>query len=181
MKFRIPHKALLINLSILIIIILEGMFITQPSLATINDIKEDIQEQHAEVNRQLALGQTTKKVLEDLEAIKPFLKQISGFFLKKDDQLVFITTLEELAAKNNMIIKIQLSDIPEDDETSSGDVLAIPLSLSLEGSYIDTMRFLVELQTLAFYVNVTNLSMNAQGEENPAITTSLRANTYWTQ
>lgn len=180
MKFHIPHKALLVNILIITLIAVQIAFITLPNLVTIDRIKKDIGDQYAEVSRQLALGQTTKKILEDLKNIRPLLEKIAGFFLKESEQLTFITTLENLALKNNLEIKLQLSDIPENDVTEE-EIFTIPLSLTLTGSYTDTIKFLIEMQNQSFYINITNLSINASREQkdDPDITTSLRANTYW--
>lgn len=179
MKINIPYKATLTNILIIVLIFAEILFVSRPSLETISEIKEKIQLQYTEVNRQLTLGQTTKKILEDLERIKPLLEKISSFFLHEDDQLAYITILENLGAENNIDLTIKLADIP-DTPSTPGEIFTIPLSLALQGSYTDTIQFLIELQSLNFYTNIINLSINAStNNNNTVITTNLRANSYW--
>ena len=179
MKFTIPHKSLVINIIILVLISLEMVFLIPPSLKIINKIQIDIQEQFSEVDRQLALGQTTKRVKEELERIKPFLETLATVFLKKEEQLDFITTLERTAAKHGIEATIVLPDIPTSE--SSKEVFQIPLALTLKGDYAHTVAFLVELQNLEYYINIVDLSMSSlnQGTSGVTINTNLRANTYW--
>lgn len=179
MKFTIPHKPLIINTTILVLIVVEFVFIIPPNLKTINEIQTDIEEQYIEVDRQLSLGQTTKNVQEELEKIKPFLEALATVFLKRGDQLNFITTLEATAANHNIEASITLPDIPTSE--SDKEVFQIPLALTLTGDYIDTVEFLIDLQNLEYYVNIVDLAMNSKSINGSGskINTNLRANTYW--
>ena len=61
-----------------------------------------------EVDRQYELGQTINNLSEKLAAIKPLIDKLETVFLSKDDQLEFITTIEELAVRNKIVINIAL-------------------------------------------------------------------------
>lgn len=180
MKFSLPYKALLLNVGITIVILLEIIYIIRPNVEKINAVKTDIQEQLLTVDRQLEEGQTAKKTKIELENIQPFLEKVEASFLKKEDQLTFITVIEDTAIENNVTVEISLSDIPI-GEGENIEIVTIPLSLTLRGTYDETLRFMMALQNIDYHINITNLSLNTQGGNTGAsiIATTLRANTYW--
>jgi len=180
MKLAIPYKSLALNFFITIIITLEFIYLIQPNIQKINTIKSSIQEQLLSVDKQLSQGQTIKTTQERLKSIQPFLEKLSASFLKKEGQLLFITTLEDKADQNNIVIEIELADIP-DVAGETNEVFTIPLSLSLRGTYDDTILFMISMQKLDYHINIIDLSLNPENQVTGSqiISTQLRANTYW--
>ncbi len=126
---------------------------------------------------------------KDIDSIKKDLGKLDEVFVKHSEDLEFIQTLEAVANKNNVEQLIVLEDINKNLEGEEYE--EIILEINLESSFLNVMKYLIDLETLKYYVNVESLSISSlkgslvDSSDNENISASSRVNckitasTYW--
>lgn len=174
---------LLITLIIIpIFLIALSLLIICPLIQDIRILSDQIHRERVELERLYQEGQLLRKVRSDWEKIKPELTSLEGVLLKKDGELEFITTLENLGDQNEIKETIHLD--PQ-DQIVRDKVRLLPLRLKLTGEFSKIFQYLNSLEKLDYYINISSLSFNREIKlEKPEvpptrINVSLIAETYW--
>jgi len=135
-----------------------------PTVSEIRKISKAIYDERVDLEKKYLRGQLLKKTMEDFEMIKPKKNQLASVFLTLGQELNFITTLEKIAGENRLTPNIQLNinEIKEKD-----DIKEIPIILTVQGNFIQTMDYLSSLERLNYYINLSSLKLTA-GSPNEA-------------
>ncbi len=186
------QNKLLINIILFIIfVIFVVYFILIPTLDKIKKLRIDIANTKIEINSALEKGKNINNQADKLKTIESQIEKLDKVFINRNRELEFITTLEGLASKNNVEQTFDLKNIP-DFETS--EFLTIPILIKVKGEFNDVINYLIDLETMAYYVNISNLEMTTTGRKKDAsfsinqdnlannsniITADITANTYF--
>ena len=186
-KYSLKKK--LIAISVIFIAAIFGIIylIIIPTINGINQIKTKVEKQLTEAEKKYIKGQSLKELKENLEKINPELKMLNKSFVIKGQELSFITALEELACKNNVQQKINISAFKNLDDSKTFQ--KIPLNLSAQGNFSNLMNYLIDLESLSYYVNINTLELPLssaksfaanRGMDQPSgINIAISADTYW--
>lgn len=157
-----------------------------PSIKEIKRIKDDIYAQKVDLEIKYKRGQDLRKVTEKLNLIKDRLFLLDNVFVKKENNLQFITKLEEIAEKNNISQKI---NIVSPEELSGKKFQEAPLNIIASGSLSDQLNYLSELENLPPYINIYDLSVSSgpasksntdnSGTENNQVSLNILSKIYW--
>lgn len=115
--------------------------------------------------------------------IKPIVPLVNGALPKTKQQTEILAQLQRLAAASGLTISgITLpstTGLPTatSQTTKAGDVLALPLSFQLTGSYSQLQAFLTKAETLNRFTNVTTLAISRADPSRP-ITYGITLNAY---
>ena len=118
---------------------------------------------------------TTMK--RDYSKIQDDINAISQVFIPKKETLKFISTLENMAAQNNVTQKIQLEGIRISDlEQETREVKQMPIGLSLSGDFNNIVKYLNQIESLSYYINFNKLTFTGSGLSVSLTVTGI---TYW--
>lgn len=113
----------------------------------------------------------------DYSKIQNDIEKISQVFIPKKDTLQFITTLENIAAQNNVTQIIQVEGINISDlEQGTKEVKSLPIQLTLTGDFNSIVQYLNQLEALTYYINFNKLDLTGSGTSVNLIISGL---TYW--
>lgn len=160
-------------------------FVIIPSVRDIKNIRDEIELQKTDLERKYIRGQSLRKMTEKLNRAEEKIHVLDKVFIGQDYGLEFVTTLEEVASKNNITQKINLLSPTEAD---NGFYKMIPLQLYSQGESSRQMNYLVGLETLDYYINIKSLELSSGSRLAPAgdseapasqVNLFIVANTYW--
>jgi Tfp pilus assembly protein PilO len=158
-------------------------FLIIPAIDNIKLIKSEIEAMRIELEKNYLKGKSLKVTTEDLKTVEPQLEKLKNIFIKKEDGLEFVTELEKTAQNNHLEQKINLSS---EEKDLSGICKKIPLQLSTNGNFTAQMKYLTDLESLNYYINLKTIELSSAGtivketgEKESQINLQLIADTYW--
>ncbi len=182
LKFNLKKKIYLSLLVFLIIILILIIFIVVPTIRDIKNMSNKIEEQRLDLEKKYIKGQSLKQLAENLEKIEPELVKLNQIFINQNRELEFITTLEEIAAKNNINQKINLGAV---SAAENQNFKKSTLQLYTSGSFTDQMNYLLSLEALNYYININSIDLNPSGitpngqSASGGINMLINAETFW--
>lgn len=138
-------------------------FIILPTLNDIKKINNDIQKEKKDLEMKFQQGQFLKKVITDYKSVEPRRKELDALFIKKGDELGFITDLEKISQKYNLEPTFTKLNNKNDSESDVSEML---LTIKLGGGFTQTLLFLSELETLQYYFNISKISLASVNKQN---------------
>lgn len=190
-KFNLKNKITVSLIGFMLIIFGLIYFIVIPTIKDIKAMGESIEEQKVDLEKKYIKGNSLRKLTENLKEIEPKLSLLDQIFINKNRELEFITTIENEANKSQVNQKINLSS-PKDTENQ--EFQKNNLQLFTKGSFNKQLRYLINLESLSYYINVKSLELTpASGEkietsgQEPAVEATetrslnmfINADTYW--
>ena len=182
-KLDLKKKIVISAISFFLVILGIIWFIVIPSIRDIKMIRDSIEEQRIGLEKKYIRGQSLKGLSEKIKKVEEKIEDIDNIFVDKDKGLEFIKALEDLAEKNNVIQKINISI---DDKVFEDDFKKIPIQLFLQGNLDDQANYLVGLEAMEYYINVDSIDISSvtPGKDEVVnasnyISLLISANTYW--
>jgi Tfp pilus assembly protein PilO len=179
-KFNLKQKILASILIFIVFIFVIVYFTILPSVKDILIIKNDIYAQKVDLEKKYKKGQNLRSLTEKLTKAEERMYVLDQALVKSTDNLKFITTLEGIAEKNNVILKI---NIPKTEEANSV-FYKIPIQIYSQGLIKDQIKYLIDLETLNFYLNVNSLEITSSATQvagGASVSMFLTADTYWSK
>lgn len=173
-----PRKKILVSIVVTAIATLGiAAFIIWPSLKEIRLLNEQIYAQRVELEKVYLKGKNLKQTLQEYREIKPTIDTLNAIYLKRGDELAFITNLEALANTHQVNQDLKLGSPSEKNRDS------LPLQLTFTNTMQQFMRYLVGLEGLNYYINIDTIRLSTQStrgapDEHPLISAILLASTY---
>ncbi len=177
-----PKQKIIISLTIVIIILSSLMgFIILPGVNRIKDLSNQIFTQRIELEKIYLRGQNIKKTLKQYQQIKPTVSLINNAYIQSDRELDLFTALENLSENNNIVPNIKLTSTATEKHPK-----ILPLQITLESNFINLMNYLIGLERLDYYLNISIIRINAGSvnsleviNNNSSLTTLLIVNAYY--
>lgn len=184
-KFDLKKKIITSIIMFLVLILSIVFFVVIPAVRDIKSIKMDIEAQKIDLEKKYLKGQSLRRLSEKIKEIEKKIKVLDQVFVAENDSLGFITALEDVADRNFVEQKIDLLSL----EDASEDVFReIPVKLFSTGNINNQLNYLVDLETLHYYINIKSLELRSSSggdySENGGLfsgNTSLfvSADTFW--
>ena len=105
------------------------------------------------------------KLEKQLNKIEPKVAKFDGLLIDKNKKLEFITRLESLAQKQNLEQTIQLNS----DLKFKGNFSQVPITLSLQGAYLDLLNYIVTLEKNEYLFNIKSVDIQEQVKSGSAM------------
>lgn len=187
-KLNIKVKILITFLTYSLIIFLIFYFIILPKVNFIRKNSQAISERRIFLEEQYIRTRNFKKNNEEMKLVDEDINKLDDLFVDFNEDLQFIETLENLASNNNINQKISLGEI---DGEEKNEFEKISLEISAEGSFLNIMKYLISLETLNYYINISSLDISKSQtnvekdfSENKAsilnnVICKIKADTYW--
>ncbi|MFN3301789.1 MAG: type 4a pilus biogenesis protein PilO [Patescibacteria group bacterium] len=170
------EKKMIIYLIIIVgLIFLSFFFLVRPNFLAVKNLSQRIEYEQKTLEELRLKGQTLAKTKKEFKEIEGEIPILERFFLIEGEELNFITSLEEIAQKNNISQEINLGT----KQNFKNSYKVMPVNLSLKGSFINFINYLREIEKLDFYFNIDSLNITTISPEKDEINVSLTAKTYW--
>jgi len=188
-NLKTKSKMLILFIFSLLAVLIVVCFVILPKGEYIKDTCQQITERRKFLEERYLKLKNIRENKKDIDSIKKDLGKLDEVFVKHSEDLEFIQTLEAVANKNNVEQLIILEDINKEMEGKEYE--EIILEINLESSFLNVMKYLIDLETLKYYVNVESLSIsslksssvNSSDNENilasSKVNCKITASTYW--
>lgn len=151
-----------------------------PSHGRLKELHVAIREQRLELDKIYQQGRSLKIALAQYQEVKPKISVLSNVYVKPGEELQIITTLENLADKQNIQQDLKASAGPD------SNALSLPLQLQATGSFNNIIGYLSALEAMDYYLNTTTLrislassKLGANLDSNSQITALLITNAFY--
>ncbi|MBU4347568.1 hypothetical protein KKF23_03350 [Patescibacteria group bacterium] len=135
-------------------------FIILPTMKDIEETGAQIEFQRIDLDKKYYKSKSAKQSTKSLKAIEGDVEKLDRVFINQNQELAFITALEETANKNNINQNINL-DLSSGAKNNKYD--KIPLKLTTQGNFINQFNYLRDLERLNYYLNIKSLDLSAGG------------------
>lgn len=187
MKLPPIQKKLVISLLIILLVLfLISIFVIYPSIRKINNIKINVEKLETELEDKYNNARKLRRTMKELEEIKQNVQKYQTITIKKGDELSLITTLENIAKKNNIEQNLDVSffDYTVDSKNPKGEKPALDqyyeISFLNIGKYKDLLNYLGDLEELPQYLIIKNLTIEKKlkVEDTNTVTLNFQARVY---
>jgi len=153
------------------------VFIILPTVKDLRVISKAIYNERVDLEKKYLKGQLLKKTVEDFKKIKPGEERLDAIFIVKGNELTFIQLLEEMANDNEVSQELFLKKGQPAEELPS-----LPLEITIEGDYLNTLNYLNDLEQLDQYFNIDIINISTFGVESKGtIKMTLEGKIYTTE
>ena len=147
-----------------------------PTIRDIQEINKEILFEKKSLETKFLSGQYYTKVYQDFKAIEPEIKKIQGVYIKKGEELNFITNIENISDRHGLEQKITRLNTNADSNKENLETLV--LDVRLTGGFTQIMEFLSDLESLKYYFNIFNISFSSAGDKKNKISAIILGKVY---
>ncbi len=133
-----------------------------PSYTHIKNLNDQIYQERVDLEKLYLKGQILKQTIKEYEEVKPVVGKLNNIYLKPNDELAFITKLEDAAQATN--VKQNLTLGLQDPKKPANQ---LPVQLQINGNLTDFISYLQALEALDYYINIDNLRLSKTGSSTP--------------
>ncbi len=151
------NKNLFFSLLVFIGFVISAVILVN-TVNKIIDLKKQINIQYAKLDKLYKQGKLIKKIKLDFDKIKPEITLLDNALLREGDELVLITTLEKIALKYNLDQYISMKELPQN---GIKDITKIPITVTLNGNFVDVIKYIKELEEQPFYINWQDINITS--------------------
>lgn len=186
-KIELSRKITLIIVFLIFILGCSFFCFVIPSYNNIKKIKEDTLSLRDDLLLKQKVGSRLDNSIKNYETAKESEDLLDTIFIKKEDDIDFITSIEDIGSKNN--INININFLFESKEVKSFFEI-VPLQISAQGSELNLISFLKDLESLNYYINVQKIDLskkpiknlsnrNTSNEIEDSVNLFISSDTFW--
>lgn len=153
--FRSRHIIPLALLTVLVLGALGGYFyfhsVIKDTIQSTADAMTEISNEQLSQSNIFALKKTIKETEADRDTLQ-------SYFVKEDEVVKFIESIEDLGKKTNTIVQITQAQASQDPKKAS----TLFISLSSSGTFVDVTHFLVLLENLPHDMSVNKVLLSVE-------------------
>lgn len=154
-----------ITFYILLVAIGIGGLIYMIILPTAKDIKKinsEVLAERIDLEKKYLRSQLLKTTIENFEKIKPQENKLDNIYIGQNEELRFITALENIANLYDLEQDIQLGN---GTQGATAAYESLTLEITIEGDYISLLQYLKDIEKLAFYFNIFKIEVSTEGKQ----------------
>jgi len=106
-----------------------------------------------EIKKLQILNEKKVQLYEDYNKIKPYLDKVFSFLPKENELVKIISSLEEIAQKNNISQKLKLTEM-----SPLEDLKRANYEITLSGNYEKILNYCKEFEKSPYFVRMNNLN-----------------------
>jgi hypothetical protein len=158
-----------------------GLFVIMgySSIKEIKNLSLQIEEQRSQLEELYIRGKNIKQTLQQYHEIKPTINTIDNIYVKRGEELKFITTLENIANVQGINQEPKIVSQPNNSNT-------LQLELTTTASLNRIIKYLIGLESLDYYINIDTIRLskssswtNNYAPTNPELSTIFLATLYY--
>ncbi len=155
-----------------------GIIVGLVMLPTIREIQRVAQAIHAErtdLEIKYQRGQLIKKITAEFNEIKPDKDRLFTLFVPANREIeAFITPLERLA----VLHQVEFTPDPRGLQNFTGPDAPLPLTLTLRGNFINVLKYLVSMERLPAYFNISTVSIRGTNPDRGDVVMALTGQAF---
>ena len=174
-------------LSLLAVIIL-AVFALRPTFVTIGSLLKTIQDQKQVVEQLETKKKNLNTAQSNLNTIADEIPKLDQALPAKSQAEILIRQIESASSDLKVSIS-QLSvgkiilinshtEVPDITAAPENAIASIPVSLTIEASYEETLNFISSLSNMTRVIRIKNLTLKNEGESDNIVTTDLDIEAY---
>ncbi|PIP86649.1 hypothetical protein COV42_00160 [Candidatus Campbellbacteria bacterium CG11_big_fil_rev_8_21_14_0_20_44_21] len=154
-------KILIVILLILNLLVVGGYWFFTSAINKNNEIVSDLSQ---ELDLQIAKERQLRSFKKILAETKEKREALDSYFIPAADIVSFIQEVEALSALSGIEIEIGSVDVREflEDETSSDRLEFLDISMTTEGSWSGSFRFLELLENMPYLIALNKFALDAK-------------------
>lgn len=169
------QKIYIITLVTVSALVALGVLVIYPWVSDIFSISSDLERQRFDLKKYSMREENFKKLKAGENEIDLTLRNLSEALISKENSLEFIVLLEKLAQETGNKQSIGIINIAEDDvsaktkdrkgvviEDPLEDISTLNFQVKLEGKYKNLLNYLLRLENLEIYTEVTSVSIKTK-------------------
>ncbi|MFA5134719.1 MAG: type 4a pilus biogenesis protein PilO [Patescibacteria group bacterium] len=169
-KISISYKIYILSIITAAVTVCLLFFITIPFYTKVSELTESINGKRIQLASFQQQRENIEQTRTEYNTIKTDIESVSKIFIKEDNVLEIISTLEEIALTNNIIQSISMGTFSTEGITRRLDV-----TLSLQGTWNHIIQYLSSIERLDYYISMSDLAINTNTE---GTTVSINASFY---
>lgn len=171
------QKLSVVTMFFLILVTVISIWIIVPVIKDIRILNDQIYNQRLSLEKKYVQRFSMRRIIANFREINENIDEVLTIFLPKNGEIPFITKLEELSDENNISLKIFL--LPEEKKTFPDGKQKFDLTLSIEGSYENIIKFINDIEKINTYVLIDSISFtHGLGNTDDTINASLKGYVY---
>src|SRR3989344_1443922 len=174
----IKKKIIIFTSFVTIIIAVIVYAIILPTINDIKNISKSVYQERADLEKKYLRGQILRNTIENFEKIKPEKVRLISIFIIENQELEFITELENIAAANHIEQQLNFQSNKNEGEKSEKGFYSLPLEIKVQANFLETMRYLEDLEKMNYYYNIESVTIDTAGQNSDMIRLSLTGNVY---
>lgn len=158
-----PKQKLFVNIGLLLILnILFIYLLILPAISNIKKSRNDILNLKIDLENKIIREKNLYILNEKISKVNPQLEKINQIFISQNQEIEFITTLENLEKKYNVSQKL---NIDLNNRQGEEGLNKIPISTNTSGNFRNLMDYLANIESLNYYINIESISLS-NGSDN---------------
>lgn len=174
MSITMRHKIIYTIAGVIIVFGALLMLVIVPAFVEIRQIVSAIHREQTELELRYQQGQRTKKIIAEYRKIEPRRDLLNRIFIPSGDELEFITTLERLQKD----YRVEISPTVDPSANDLGPNAPLPLTVTVRGNYIETLRYLIAVERLSYYFNIDSVTVNPTNPDRGNVILTLSGKIY---
>lgn len=151
--------------------------IVVPVIKDIRNLNQQIYEQRLSLEKKYVQRFSMRRIIANFREIHDNMSKVLSIFLLPDDEITFITMLEEKADKNGVNLKIYF--LPQEKNDYPDGKQKFDLTLTVEGDYKNIVGFTNDVEKLDTYVLLNSVSLITKtGFAEGVVSASLKGYVY---
>lgn len=143
----------------LILIVLIFAEIIWPTISYIKSMASETTSLYNYINQKNESSRVLKISKSKIDEVSQSLESYKNRLFYREDAIKLIGVLEGIAQKNNLIQKIQNSDLDQIKGSS------VHMSIMTSGSYGDSLRYLADLEKTDYFIQIQSLNISTNRSE----------------
>lgn len=154
----IRKKTIILVTIIAVAISAIAIFAIIPTIKNIKNISFKVNLMKIEVEKDYDNRITLRNAIEKLRKIQTATENFLDIYIKKNEELELITSLEDIADRYSLSQEINLMYAKETAPTEEKNQVGI--QISLKGDYMNIIRYLYDLRRMPYYINFSSIAVN---------------------
>lgn len=150
-------KLIYITLGILAFFFLVSSLIIFPQYRSIQKMNRDILELRTSLETKYEKTRYLHKSQNLLALTKQTVAELSSLFIKKGEEISFISYLEDLADKFSIKQKINISRA---DKTKNTDIDKIDLQIDAQGDFAELLSYVTALERSDYLISISEVNLS---------------------
>lgn len=161
MNLNFNSKTIVSVCTLLSVVIMIVIFIILPTAHNIQKTTDETYRLRLYMEQRYQESLRSKVTKKKLENMKKNSLDFEKFLFKKDQTLTLIKILETVAVNNQINQKVKENNLDRIAPNKN-----INLKLEASGKYKDVLKYIYNLETLDYFINITNLRLTSSYDKN---------------
>lgn len=165
-QFNIKQKIVILSIGLILFALILIVFLLVPNIRDIKVLYADLYKRRQETADLIQLNSTPVILEQQLNILKTKMADLESSLLIPGQEINFVQSLEDFSRQYDIKQTINLNPTVSQDEEflfPSAD-----LSLTLQTSFNNFLKYLIALDSCPYYINIASISVSS-GEVRPSV------------